>query len=157
MADPKKGLIAKAAIGRRQIGIDNVAYRTLLERRYGVTSSTKLNIKQLSDLIQLYITEYGWQPTTAKSKKPTKIQQKGKGYQGEFVEIDPKDPQAKQKRYALALAALLGWKLKGLDTRCSKQFGVERFAWIKQQAHMQTLIKDMQSRCKKRGIDPAPQ
>ncbi|WP_415714437.1 phage protein GemA/Gp16 family protein [Maridesulfovibrio sp.] len=155
--NPKKGLIQKAAIARQQIGIDDVAYRMLLERRYGVTSSKDLNIKQLHDLIHnVYIGEYGWEPKPSKNKKPTPTQKKGKGYQGEFVEINPKDPLAKQKRYALALAALLGWKLSGLDTRCKRQFGVEKFIWITKQSHMQTLIKDMQVRCKKRGIDYEP-
>lgn len=154
MANPKKELIKKAAIARRQIGIDDEAYRILLTRRYGVDSSTKLNIKQLHDLIHnVYIGEMGWEQKPAKTKKPTPTQKKGKGYQGEFVEISDKDPLAKQKRYALALAKLLGWKLSGLNTRCKKQFEVERFEWISQQKHMQILIKDMQQRCAKRGIN----
>lgn len=157
MADRKRGLITKAAIARKQIGIDDEAYKTLLRRRYDVTSSTKLNAKQLSDLIDLYIRDYGWQPTKPKTKKPSKAQQTGAGYQGEFVEISDKDPLARQKRYALALAKLLGWKLSGLNTRCKKQFTVERFEWITVQAHMQVLISDMQTRCKKRGISYTPQ
>lgn len=152
----KKQLIQKAAIARTQIGIDDEAYRTLLDRRYGVTSSTKLNTKQLTNLIGLYESQYGWKPQPAKIKNPTPTQRKGKGYQGEFVEIAPNDPLAKQKRYALALAKLLGWKLSGLNTRCKKQFGVERFEWLGKQSEMQTLIRDMQLRCKKRGIDYGP-
>ena len=154
--NPKRALITKVAIARKQVVIDEDAYRGLLERRYGVTSSTKLNIKQLSELLNLFETKYGWKPKPAKTKKPTPTQKKGKGYQGEFVEISDKDPLAKQKRYALALAKLLGWKLAGLNTRCKRQFGVERFEWISQQKHMQTLIRDMQVRCKKRGIDYSP-
>ncbi|WP_034632331.1 phage protein GemA/Gp16 family protein [Maridesulfovibrio bastinii] len=150
----KKQLIQKAAIARKQIGIDDEAYMILLKRRYQVDSSTKLNIKQLHDLIHnVYICEMGWKPQPAKIKNPTPTQKKGKGYQGEFVEISDKDPLAKQKRYALILAKKLGWNLYGLDSRCKKQFGVERFVWIREQAHMQTLLKDMQQRCNKRGID----
>ncbi len=151
--NPKKGLIQKAAIARRQLGIDDEAYRILLVSRYNVNSSTQLNVKQLTDLIHLYTKTYGWKAEPSKPKNPTSTQKKGKGYQGEFVEISDKDPLAKQKRYALALAKLLGWKLSGLNTRCKKQFEVERFEWISQQKHMQTLIKDMQQRCAKRGIN----
>lgn len=154
--NPKRALITKVAIARKQIGIDEEAYRALLERRYAATSSTKLNIKQLSELLNLFETKYGWKPKPAKVKKSTKTQQNGAGYQGEFVEISDRDPLAKQKRYALALAKLLGWKLSGLNTRCKKQFKVERFEWLSKQADMQVLLKDMQKRCKDRGIDYSP-
>lgn len=155
--DWEKQLRTKAAIARKQLGIDEEAYRILLYNRFNVESSTKLDIEQLSDLIQLYIEKYGWEPLPAKTKKPTKMQQKGKGYQGEFVEISDHVPLAGQKKYALVLAKKLGWKLSGIDTRCKKQFGVERLVWIKRQRHMQVLIKDMQNRCKKRGFDSSPQ
>ncbi|WP_291325293.1 phage protein GemA/Gp16 family protein [Desulfovibrio sp. UCD-KL4C] len=155
--DRKKQLIQKAAIARKQIGIDDDAYRTLLAVRYGVNSSKLLNIAQLADLLNLYIEKYGWKPTPSKTAKPTPTQQKGKGYQGEFIKLDVRDPLGPQKRYALALAKMLGWKLSGLDTRCKTQFGVERLQWIKKQGHMQVLINDMVTRCQKRGIDPTPQ
>jgi hypothetical protein len=44
--------------------------------------------------------------------------------------------------------------MSGLDSRSAKQFGVERFIWINDQTHLQTLAKDMINRCRNKGIDP---
>ncbi|WP_300154009.1 DUF1018 domain-containing protein [Solidesulfovibrio sp.] len=68
----------------------------------------------------------------------------------------PAGPLARQKRYVLMLWCLLGYEPKGLDVRVSKQFGVERFAWLADPVALATLAKDLWSRCRKAGIDPDP-
>lgn len=78
---------------------------------------------------------------------------KADGY--ERLDIPP-GPLARQKRYILMLWCLLGYEPKGLDARVSKQFGVERFAWLADPAALATLAKDMWSRCRRAGIDPEP-
>ncbi|WP_319778313.1 regulatory protein GemA [Maridesulfovibrio sp.] len=72
MTNHKKALIQKAAIGRRQIPIDDEAYYTLLRTRYGVESSKDLSVKQLGDLLGLYSRQFGWEPKpkTKKGKAP---------------------------------------------------------------------------------------
>jgi hypothetical protein len=56
----------------------------------------------------------------------------------------------------LALWNKLGWKISGIDLRCKKQFGVEKLVWLNDQYSLQTLAKDLYSRCQKRGLDPTP-
>ena len=68
MTNHKKALIQKAAIGRRQIPIDDEAYYTLLRTRYGVESSKELSVKQLGDLLGLYARQFGWVPKPKKNK-----------------------------------------------------------------------------------------
>ncbi len=70
-----------------------------------------------------------------------------------FIEI-PDGPLARQKRYILALWDKLGYKQSGLDLRCKKQFGVDRFVWLHDGKALETLAKDLNNRCKKKGIDP---
>lgn len=145
----KKQLIQKVKIAQKQIGIPDDDYRELLENSYGVESCTKLTMQQLNGLIHHFQNHYGWKAKSVSKKPKSGI---NVGYQGDYIKIDDSDPLAQQKRYALVLAKNLGWKLSGLDTRCKKQFHVERFVWIKKQIHMQTLIKDMINRCKKKNI-----
>jgi hypothetical protein len=78
---------------------------------------------------------------------------KADGY--ERLDIPP-GPLARQKKYILMLWCLLGYEPKSLDARVSKQFGVERFVWLTDQAALATLAKDMWSRCRRAGIDPEP-
>ncbi len=68
----------------------------------------------------------------------------------------PDGPLARQKRYLLTLWVLLGYEPKSLDARVSKQFGVERFVWLGDPAALNTLAKDLWTRCRRAGIDPEP-
>ncbi len=68
----------------------------------------------------------------------------------------PNGPLARQKRYIVILWLLLGYEPKTLDSRVSKQFGVDKFAWLSDPAALATLAKDLWSRCRRAGIDPEP-
>jgi phage gp16-like protein len=66
----RKGLYGKIKIACKQLGIADEDYRALLATRYaGKTSSTKLSLAELEDLIG-YFKAQGWTPT--KSRAPTR-------------------------------------------------------------------------------------
>lgn len=92
-------------------------------------------------------------PLLPKRLRDWKKGDKADGY--ERLDI-PAGPLARQKRYLITLWVLLGYEPKTLDSRVSKQFGVEKFAWLSDPASLATLAKDLWSRCRRAGIDPEP-
>ena len=141
----RKAQLAKIHIGRKQMGWDDVTYRSILLGRYGVESAARLSDKQLDDMCN-YLKEQGVQFKPSDPKKEKK----------RWYKIPDNVPYCRQKRYIAALCRELGWTMSGLDTRCKRQFGVDKFIWLNKQSDLQTLAKDLQNRCNKRGIDPAP-
>ncbi|PKN06661.1 MAG: regulatory protein GemA [Deltaproteobacteria bacterium HGW-Deltaproteobacteria-8] len=143
--DTRRSLLAKVHIAKKDLGLDDAAYRAILAR-HGVESSGALDMKGLEKLLT-HMEKLGW-VSTPKQAKPR--------INAEHVAIPDGTPLARQKRYALALAKALGWNLVGLQKRIKQQFGVENIIWLADQASLQTLIKDMTNRCRKKGIDPSP-
>lgn len=146
--NPRRSLQTKIHIAKTQMGMDDSEYRDLL---LGVTDkeSTKgMTVKEMSAVLNRFI-ERGWKPKNknAKAVKPSR----------DFYEIPAGTPHASQKRYIAALWNALDWKMSGLDTRCKKQFGVEKFLWLNEQRHLQTLGRDLVNRCRNKGIDPSPE
>ncbi len=141
----RRSLLAKVHIAKKDLGLDDAAYRAVLAR-HGVESSSKLDMKGLEKLLT-HMEKLGW-VSTPKQAKPR--------INAEHIAIPDGTPHARQKRYALALAKALGWSLVGLQKRIKQQFGVENILWLNDQASLQTLIKDMTNRCRKKGIDPSP-
>ncbi|MEG6552056.1 regulatory protein GemA [Desulfocurvibacter africanus] len=147
----RKGLLAKIHIAKKDLALSDPEYRVMLSELFGVDSSSRLTVPQLSQLLNHFVSR-GWtgpaQPAglkkTAKASDHARI----------FVSIPDSDPNARQKRRILAQVRALGWSLDHLNERCQRQFGVAQFAWLKDQAHLQTLGKDIHNRCNKRGIDP---
>jgi len=138
-------MIAKIKIGQKQLGLDEDTYRTMLDDRYGKSSAAKLSLKELADCIH-HLENLGVSFTSSPSTK-----QRGPK---DFYAVPDSVPFARQKRWIASMWYALGWNMSGLDSRSAKQFGVERFIWINDQNHLQTLAKDMINRCRNKGIDP---
>lgn len=143
--DTRRSLLAKVHIAKKDLGLDDEAYLAILAR-FGVESSGALDVKGLEKLLA-HFEKLGW-ASTPKQAKPR--------INNEHITIPDTTPHARQKRYALALAKALGWSLVGLQKRIKQQFGVENILWLNDQAAMQTLLRDMVNRCRKKGIDPSP-
>lgn len=141
----RRSLLAKVHIAKKDLGLDDSAYRAVLAR-HGVESSKDLDTKGMEKLLT-HFEKLGW-VSTPKQAKPR--------INAEHIVIPDSSPHARQKRYALALAKALGWSLVGLQKRIKQQFWVENILWLNDQAALQTLIRDMVNRCRKKGIDPSP-
>ena len=136
--------LAKIHMGKKQLGLDDDTYRAMLEDMFGVSSAGKLDYKQRYRLLR-HLEERGAVFTT-KQKASAKVEK-------DFYVIPDNAPHVHQKRYILALWKKLGWKMSGVDTRMKKQFGVDSFVWLNDQAALQTIAKDLVKRCQARGID----
>lgn len=139
---PTRAEYAKINIACKELGIDKY---DLLSDRYGLESSKDLTSDQVADMLD-HFRKLGF-----KVKRPSTGQRKGY-----FIKIKP-GPEARQKRYILALWKALGYKVPGIHKRCKTQFGVDRFEWLDDVDALQTLAKDLHNRCMNRGIDPSPQ
>ena len=141
----RRALLAKVHIAPKQLGMSDEQRRALLSDRYGVESSGDLTVPQLRDLCAHFEALGVEFPRKGKSSDRKRAR---------FYEITDGTPYAAQKRKIAAMWHALGWKLAGLDVRCRKQFGVERFVWLNDQGALQTLAKDLINRCNAKGIDP---
>ncbi|WP_319543181.1 regulatory protein GemA [uncultured Pseudodesulfovibrio sp.] len=148
-ATGRNGLIAKVKIGQKQLGMDDDQYRIMLEDRFEVNSCSRLNIPQLEKLVK-HLEKLGAEYPHSRKRYPKKDPKK-------FYEIPEGTPHARQKRYIAALWHALGWKMSGLDYRCKSQFKVESFLWVNDQSDLQTLARDLVSRCHEKRIDPSPE
>jgi hypothetical protein len=162
----RRKLLAKVHIAIKDLGIPDHVYRGILEDLFGKSSAGKLSGPQLVRLVN-HFEDLGW---GAEERGQTRLRPEATARQGSevgkreertrdagsrkpFIEI-PDGPLARQKRYILALWDKLGYKQSGLDLRCKKQFGVDRFVWLHDGKALETLAKDLNNRCKKKGIDP---
>ncbi len=71
-------------------------------------------------------------------------------------EIPASSPHARIKRYILGMWLDLGYEPARVDERVKRQFGTERLEWVNDENALQTLAKDLYSRCAKAGLDPEP-
>ncbi|KIX15026.1 phage protein GemA/Gp16 family protein [Dethiosulfatarculus sandiegensis] len=140
----RRALLAKVHIGKKSLCWSDDEYRDILRARYGRDSASKLSNAQLFDLCA-HFARHG---VDYKGKKKSK--------KGAYYNIPETTPYYHQKLYILALWNKLGWKISGIDLRCKKQFGVDKLTWLNDQYSLQTLAKDLYSRCQKRGLDPTP-
>lgn len=143
--DPtRRNDLVKIHVAKKDRGLDDDEYRTLLRDVTGKDSAADLTWQERARVLDRFM-DLGWKPKPNKRTKP-------KG----LVHVPDSTPHAQQKRYLLALARKLGWSLGGLDTRCRRQFGVDKFLWLQDQGHLQTLGRDMVKRCRERGLDTDP-
>lgn len=145
-AQANRGLIAKVKIGQKQLGMSDEQYRDMLADRYGKESATQLGIRELKDCVR-HMESLGAIFTTGRGK--------GRDRDPEGFYVIPDGTRfARQKRYIAALWVRLGWKASGLDMRARQQFGVDRFLWMDKEDDLQCLAKDLNNRCRRKGIDP---
>jgi len=145
-ANWRNSLLARIHIAKKQMPhMDDALYRELLEERYGKKSSAKLTMYELKDFAAFL---------ESKGAELTNSREKAREPQEDFYEIPDGVAYADQKRWIAAMWYALGWKMSGLDVRCKQQFKVEKFLWLDDQSHLQTLAKDLIGRCHSKGIDP---
>jgi len=60
---PSRRELAKIHIAKRELGIDESTYRSILWERYGRESSTELTDRQAADLVELF-RQKGWRPAS---------------------------------------------------------------------------------------------
>ena len=131
---PTKAQTIKIHIAIKELGIDDDTYRDMLAMNFGVLSSTKLGPEEAGVLLAL-LRAKGWQP---------KSKQGGKSW-GKSQYIKTSDPQ---QRRVLALWNALGYDMAKLHVRVKKQFGVDRFEWLRDHDALHTLITDLEQRLK---------
>ena len=130
---PTKAQTIKIHIAIKELGIDDDTYRDMLAMNFEVLSSTKLNPEQAGVLLAL-LRAKGWQP---------KSKQGGKSWGGKSQFIKVNDPQ---QRKVLALWNSLGYDMAKLHARVKKQFGVDRFEWLRDHDALHVLITDLEHR-----------
>ena len=138
-------MLAKVHIGKKAMGWDDDTYRLILQSRYGKSSAAHLTDEELADMCE-YLRGQGVRFRPLDKRKDRQ----------RYYRIPDGTPYAQQKRYICALWAKLGYPLTGLDTRVKRQFGVAKLIWLHDQEHLQTLAKDLYTRCRQRGLDPEP-
>lgn len=139
---------AKIAIARKQLAMDEVAYRALLENTFSRSSAKDLSINQLKYLMRL-LEQKGAVFVSAGKEKSVTTRRRDK----EFYEIPDYVPHARQKRYLAALWKRMGYAMTSLDRRCSRQFKVDAFIWLDEVSDLQTLGRDIVRRANRKGID----
>ena len=70
--------------------------------------------------------------------------------------INPAVKYASWKRFILAMWTSLGYEPASLDSRCRKQFKIDRFEWVNDPEQLNILTQDMMARCRRAGITPEP-
>ncbi|XPV77662.1 MAG: regulatory protein GemA [Desulfovibrio sp.] len=141
--NPKLAYLAKVHIARKQLTMPEDAYRDMLGDLFGVESSSRLNLDQLSRLCD-HFEKLGAVFTKRATSKPKTST--------EYYHVPDGVSFADQKRFIAAMWHALGWNMKGLDTRCKKQFEVDSFVWLNSQRKLQVLAKDLQNRCSAKGL-----
>jgi phage gp16-like protein len=143
-AESRRSLLAKVHIAKKQLGMSDDDYRQMLLDRFDVDSSAKLPFLKLNELVR-HFEALGVTFTSSRNRASQR--------RANFYEVPDGVSYARQKRMIAAMWRGLGWKMSGLDVRARKQFGVEKFVWIKEQEHLQTLAKDLLTRCRAKGVD----
>lgn len=144
--------LAKIHIAKKELGLTDQSYRDIIAVNFGGKSSAKeLSAQERASLLALFAAR-GWKK---KSGKPVKHGRTATSRKDDnFLRISPTDPDARQKRYILAMWNALGYDVAKLHARCKKQFGVDRFEWLDDGHALHVLIVDLQQRCHQVGIDP---
>jgi hypothetical protein len=141
----RKGLLGKAHIGRKQLGMDEETWRGMLEERYNVGSSGDLSDRQLVLLVD-HLAGLGAEFTSkARPRNKPGYRAGAASRRSDFYEIPP-GPNARTKRYIAALWRELGYDMLSLDTRVKREFGVEAFRWLEDEDALSRLVMDLRRR-----------
>lgn len=149
---PSSADLAKIHIAKKELGLTDEAYWDMLHLHFQVNSAKDLKPQQVVVLLNKFRAK-GWKPKKSAVVKHGRSGQRRKD--DNFIEIKP-GPNAKQKRYILALWNSLGYDVAKLHARCKKQFNVERFEWLDDDHDLFVLVTDLRQRCLNIGIDPEP-
>ena len=130
---PTKAQTIKIHIAIKELGMDDDSYRDLLAMNFGVLSSKDMSPEQAAALLAI-LRAKGWRP---------KSKQGGRSWGGKSQYIKTSDPQ---QRKVLALWNALGYDMAKLHARVKKQFGVDRFEWLRNYESLRILITDLERR-----------
>jgi len=60
LRDPRRALLAKVHIAKKELGLDDGVYRMILQEEFGADSSSKLTVRELEQLVARF-ERRGWQ------------------------------------------------------------------------------------------------
>ena len=125
-SDQRRRLLAQVHIAKKELCLDDVVYREILAREFGVESSAKLSVPQLRDLVDYFATK-GFVRTT-KTWKP----RRKADYPGRPANIGPRtkgrDGQLK-KIEALLTTGGKPWSYA--DTLARRICKVDKIGWVR--------------------------
>ena len=81
----RNGMIAKVHIAKKDLGLDDDTYRTILIRHTGRRSCSDMSIAELELLLKAFVIDYGW--TAGKKHKPTSHQPQIKAIFGLWFQL----------------------------------------------------------------------
>ena len=120
----KKSIISKIHVGKAQLGLDDLTYRSLLQRLTGKTSSKDLSEREAGRVIA-YFRENGF---IEKSSTKTK------GKPHNFKDL----PYCIKKVEALLADMKLPWSYA--DAMAKGMFKIERVAWLKKYEQVEAIL-----------------
>ncbi len=151
----RNGLLGKAHMGGKQLGMDEETWRGMLEERYGVRSARDLSDRQLVLLVD-HLAGLGAQFTSkGRPRNKPGYRAGAASRRSEFYEIPP-GPSARTKRYIAALWRELGYDMLSLDTRVKREFGVEAFRWLEDEGALARLVQDLRRRVASKARKETP-
>ena len=141
----KGAMIGKTEIARKQLGLDDAAFREIVFSVTGQSSRADCTEAQLSRLID-HLARCGAVFTSSQRRAGGKdFKARAAQRRSDFYEI-PDGPYARQKRYICAMWRDLGYDMLSLDTRVKRQLGIDAFRWCNDPDFLQTLGKDLAKR-----------
>lgn len=111
--ESRKSLLGKVHIAKKSLGLDDAAYRDILERQTGHDSAAKLTVPQLVQVVA-YLRKIGWQEPAKKPSHRKPVVPEATGY------ID--------KIEALLAEAKRPWSYAGSIAK--RMYHVEKFEWL---------------------------
>lgn len=142
---PTRAQLAKIHIAKKELQLTDEIYRDILAVNFKVESARNLTNLQAAQLLEIFRAK-GWQPKAPKSASEQMPRPKRT-----YITIKP-GPTAAQQRKVLAMWNELGYAMEKLNSRCHRQFGVDRFEWLTDQKALHVLITDLDKRLKKTKV-----
>ena len=132
----------KIAIACKALGLNR---KQFISDRYGHDSAKKLTLTELKDLYN-HFEEEGWRATKKTGTSTNK--------NDDYIHIPDNIPFAKLKRKIILMHKALGYKIKGLNTRVSRQGKVDAFVWYRDGETLNTIARDYNKRLRAKGLNP---
>lgn len=152
----RRGLLAKAHHGKKQLGLDDDTWREMLLNLYGKRSCADLAGMELVRLVDHLASRGAVFTSRTEPRNKPGYQVKASGRRSDFYEI-PSGPRARVKRYIAAMWRDLGYDMVSLDTRVQREFSVDSFRWLEDEAALSRLVADLEKRLKARERTEARQ
>ena len=147
------GLNKKIRWGRTQIPAfgDEETWRAMLDNVGGSRSLGDMSTRGMARVVDHMAHEFKIEFSRANAAKREEKPYKAKAAQrrSDFYEI-PDGPLAAQKRKICAMWKELGYDMLNLDIRTKRQCKVDLFVWCDDQAYLQKLGRDLESRLKRK-------